>query len=489
MSMLLVVQPPVGIETTQTDGEKARVTWKPVENVLMYQVTIQNLDEPTRKPSVYNVTDTKLDVNGIRPCSSYLITVSSFSKFLLLSEPTNYNYSTNMHEQEHHLYHHRTEMWPILRGERNTYIRQLQEPIQHHFSFISDWVTWKMNSGTLFYIAVAKASDNVINSCNSIDASCIINGLKCSSNYTVYVIASNFYCNSSESKMIPLKTADCSPSNVTTSLDCASNEALISWQWESPISSFTASIVDDVDGRLSCSSTTTSCKVPNLKCGRLYNVSVSHRDAANCSSMPSQFIYMESAPCDPANVTASLNCLSDVVTVTWSASAGANYYTVIAEANGYVDSCNSTSTSCGLTRLQCGENYTVTVLAGDTRFVIRYICSNTKTLEFPLNQIVKHLAVFSPSAPCTPGNVEHQYYCGPGNALVSWDEALGRDSFYVRTQSGNHTVFCTASQDTDCSLPPLQCSRTYDVEVIAVAANCNSSVPGITKIQTGKNWT
>lgn len=51
--------------------------------------------------------------------------------------------------------------------------------------------------------------------------------------------------------------------------------------------------------------------------------------------------------------------------MTWSASAGAHYYKVLAEANGHVDSCNSSGTSCKLTQLQCGEDYTVTVLAGD----------------------------------------------------------------------------------------------------------------------------
>lgn len=73
------------------------------------------------------------------------------------------------------------------------------------------------------------------------------------------------------------------------------------------------------------------------------------------------------APCDPTNVAATLNCLSDVVTVTWRASAGANYYTILAEASGHVDSCNSTGTSCELTKMQCGNDYTVTVLAGDTK--------------------------------------------------------------------------------------------------------------------------
>lgn len=102
--MLLVVQPPVGVETTQTHAGTARVTWDPVENVLMYQVAVQNLDEPTKKPSVYNVTDIKLDINGILPCSDYLISVSSFSKFLQLSEPTNHNFTTNSESLETNLY-------------------------------------------------------------------------------------------------------------------------------------------------------------------------------------------------------------------------------------------------------------------------------------------------------------------------------------------------------------------------------------------------
>lgn len=71
------------------------------------------------------------------------------------------------------------------------------------------------------------------------------------------------------------------------------------------------------------------------------------------------------APCDPTNVATALQCLSGIVTVTWGAGAGANYYSVLAEANGHMDSCNSTGTSCELIHLQCGENYTVTVLAGD----------------------------------------------------------------------------------------------------------------------------
>ena len=82
------------------DEVTAKVTWRPVENVLMYQVIIRDLEEPNSQPSAHNVTGTALDVGGIRPCSNYLISVSSFSVFLVPSEPTDHTYTTNSESAE-----------------------------------------------------------------------------------------------------------------------------------------------------------------------------------------------------------------------------------------------------------------------------------------------------------------------------------------------------------------------------------------------------
>lgn len=71
------------------------------------------------------------------------------------------------------------------------------------------------------------------------------------------------------------------------------------------------------------------------------------------------------APCDPMDVSADLHCSTALATVTWKTSAAANSYTVLAQANGHMDSCRSVGTSCELTMLQCGMDYTVTVLAED----------------------------------------------------------------------------------------------------------------------------
>ena len=71
-----------------------------------------------------------------------------------------------------------------------------------------------------------------------------------------------------------------------------------------------------------------------------------------------------SAPCNPENVTATLQCTLGVVSVEWEASAGASIYTVLAQGASNAATCSSEGTACDLTELQCGEAYNITVLAG-----------------------------------------------------------------------------------------------------------------------------
>lgn len=71
------------------------MTWQAVADVLVYHVEIQDVDEPGSAPAAHNVSGTSLDVGGILPCSTYLISVSSFSRFLVPSEPTQFTYTTN----------------------------------------------------------------------------------------------------------------------------------------------------------------------------------------------------------------------------------------------------------------------------------------------------------------------------------------------------------------------------------------------------------
>ena len=76
--------------------------------------------------------------------------------------------------------------------------------------------------------------------------------------------------------------------------------------------------------------------------------------------------------------------------------------------------------------------------------------------------------------------MESTYTCGTSIALLSWDESLGRDSFYTQLRSDNHTVSC-GTAETHCSFTSLHCG----MDVKSVAAHCNSSQGAQAQLQTG----
>lgn len=60
----------------------------------------------------------------------------------------------------------------------------------------------------------------------------------------------------------------------------------------------------------------------------------------------------------------SIDCLSNIAVVMWMRSAGAEFYTaLVTNRDGMSESCMSSSQQCGTPHLDCGENYTVTVIA------------------------------------------------------------------------------------------------------------------------------
>lgn len=87
--------------------------------------------------------------------------------------------------------------------------------------------------------------------------------------------------------------APCPPNHIEAYLDCASNYALVMWAPQAGVASYTASLVDQSGALLSCSTTNNSCRVTHLRCGQVYDVSVTHHDGV-CPSMPSSSLQMDS---------------------------------------------------------------------------------------------------------------------------------------------------------------------------------------------------
>lgn len=63
-----------------------------------------------------------------------------------------------------------------------------------------------------------------------------------------------------------------------------------------------------------------------------------------------------------------MNCLSNIAVVSWTGSAGSEFYTAtVTQEDGQSASCWSDSQQCGMPNVLCGQNYTVTVVASNEK--------------------------------------------------------------------------------------------------------------------------
>lgn len=71
-------------------------------------------------------------------------------------------------------------------------------------------------------------------------------------------------------------------------------------------------------------------------------------------------------PCVPLNVTAEMICSNDTGVVSWEVEDGVSSYMVQAFGpDGHRPTCSSTSNSCQLPDMHCGQLYNLTVTAKD----------------------------------------------------------------------------------------------------------------------------
>ncbi|XP_029988577.1 fibronectin-like [Sphaeramia orbicularis] len=409
--------------------------------------------------------------------------------------------------------------------------------------------SWTPGDIPVNYSVTAMNENGMPLDCFTEDSSCTFSNLPCGQQYTVTVTPVSSTCEGQSSEPEVVNTVPCVPDNIRGVVECSSNTLQVSWDVTAGASSYVSTVTGAGDSA-SCPTTDLSCSFPDLQCAQTYSVEV---EAVNDRCQSSETISIETAPCDPTNVAAVLDCGTRVATVSWEASDGADYYTVVAQASDYTDSCRSTSTSCELSQLMCGETYSVTVLAGDGTCNSTLLATTSVTTapcapvidDYSLDCASNHALVSwikdddavvvtvsatsqghetscsastnsscvlddlqcgstytvqavaegqqclsDPSstfeiitAPCTPANVGYTYDCETGISFVNWDDSLGRKTFYVTAESGDHMQYCSTGQ-TDCSLSSLLCGRLYDVKVTAVADHCNSSQPGFVQIQT-----
>ncbi|KAJ8376161.1 hypothetical protein SKAU_G00067410 [Synaphobranchus kaupii] len=318
-------------------------------------------------------------------------------------------------------------------------------------------VNWEFSHGAIFYVASAAHADGTVHTCSAVSTRCSIQGLRCGQTYSAFVLATNLKCNSSDSARVTVETAPCPPDHIEALLDCAANQALVSWQSQLAGSSYTATIEDKVGGLLSCMATGNSCTIADLKCGQEYAVSVT-RHSSKCPSMPSDSIRMHSVPCGPKNMQCSVDCGTGVLDVSWDVSVEAEGYTAsVTSSNGdQIYRHNSTDARSSFDSLECGRPYTVTVKS-----------VNGTCLSMASRELIREV-------PCVPTNVTAERSCGDSSVEVTWEASQGARYYNaVAVGYSGHTAQCS-SNGTACSIPDLRCSQVYTVGVVAVDDNCTS---------------
>ncbi|CAL8396350.1 unnamed protein product [Boreogadus saida] len=441
--ILTLAPPPNDIVSRQTGRQRARVSWRPVDRVLLYRVAIRNQDQPNSQPMVANATAPYLDFDTLT-CTTYDISVSSFHRFLLPGEPNDVSFTSDA---------------PSAAGGA---------VVDYRCSSNTAVVSWVPVVGADSYRATATHNGTVM-SCLSQGSQCQIQGMACGQSYVVSVITVAGDCESHGNSTTSFQTASCPPDNLRLYRECSLNLISLSWDRVHHTDRYIATLVDSMGETQHCMTADTNCIFTRTTCGRSYNFTVTSV-TGDCSSQSSPPSFIRTAPCNPATFTSSSSCHSDQVLVTWEPAAGAFYYEVTALGNqgpNDLHSCSSTGTNCTMHGIQCGQHLTTSLTAFDDECASRTLVNTV-----------------SESGPCVPQNVSATMDCGTDSVTLSWEEAPGA-LFYTGLAvdaAGRRSVCHTLG--TSCQVQGLRCSAAYTASVVSSNSRCNSSESAAVTVET-----
>ncbi|TRY81820.1 hypothetical protein DNTS_000526 [Danionella cerebrum] len=330
-------------------------------------------------------------------------------------------------------------------------------------------VSWTATNGLVsYYLVTAEGDNGRVLTCNSSSTSCSISGLGCSQTYNFSVTAMSADCSGQRSEVRRIITAPCIPRGINGTVDCLTNSAWISWVVNNSTQSYRVLAVGDDGQNYTCISSNSTCNVVDLGCGRSYTFQVMAANAA-CMSPPSNSFQLDTAPCAMSSIVVVAECYSSLITVQWQSPQRKNslYIATAVDQNHSVLSCNSSTSSCNLTNVQCGKEYTIVVGASANQ------CSSIQSPPYKIR-----------TAPCQPTSVQAQTDCQTKNVFLSWDASYVAQSYLLTAIGQKGDLKTCNTTNNNCTLTNLNCSNTYNVSVVASNDNCTSIPSGKVTFQT-----
>ncbi|XP_060750588.1 fibronectin type III domain-containing protein 7-like [Tachysurus vachellii] len=321
-------------------------------------------------------------------------------------------------------------------------------------------ISWTGSDGAVSYTAVAEGQTlGGTYTCTSNTTVCTWTNLSCGETYIARVVANDLRCRSIPSNNTTIRMAPCIPQILNTTMDCSLRVASLTWISSQAAQSYVVTAENNIGQQVGQTTNTTIAQFSDLQCGQQYYFKVLSV-GQGCRSSPSNTSVLQTDPCPPTAVSTSVDCISNIATVTWGISNTANYYMAsMVGPDGKVTTCMSSTTSCGVATLQCGQKYNVSVTAS------RQLCNSKPSSQTNFN-----------TAPCVPLGVSVVMDCTKNEARVSWNASLGAQYYLVyATSKSNDYAACNSSGiNTYCTLKALTCGAVYTVKVVAVGNDCSS---------------
>uniref|UniRef100_UPI00398EB869 fibronectin type III domain-containing protein 7-like n=1 Tax=Pristiophorus japonicus TaxID=55135 RepID=UPI00398EB869 len=317
------------------DTKSTSVTWEKSDGALWYVTTAEGQDGHV---TLCNTTETSCDFMDLHCSQIYLITVTAMDGYCQ-------SINTSIFE---------TETVPCP-----------PQSVQADCDAVTAFVTWEQSNRTMSYTATAEGNDGHTATCTTSETNCLIPDLHCSQIYSISVLAFGETCSSIQGASYEIQTAPCAPDEIIVNVDCNFNRVVVSWGRTNGAMSFDVT-AEGSDGHTHSHNTTeTRHEMLDLHCGQPYNITVTTLSYSR-NGISSTSVQIQTAPCIPGNLTAELNCDSNAVSFWWDDTEGAKLYTVTARDSQRVTALfNTSNTMAQISHLQCGEYYTISVLATD----------------------------------------------------------------------------------------------------------------------------
>ncbi|XP_047443577.1 fibronectin type III domain-containing protein 7-like [Mugil cephalus] len=270
--------------------------------------------------------------------------------------------------------------------------------------------------------------------------------------YTLSIMAVNSGGRSQPSAPLTTKTVLPPPQLSTSS---PSNDSIVvSWAPVAHAVLYTVSVYDmRTNSKVKYNSSDTNMTISGLDAGTLYTIKGHAWDPEGRMGECSSYINQTTRPPTPISINVSVVVIHKVpgLSVSWElgqAVQGSIEYNVVSDQDL---SCNTTSTSCNLPVVGCGEVHTIQVTA-----------SNEAGPSYPSSPLV---FITFPCAPESLALVE----TSEGNCTLSWDTVPHADSYSAFIKSGDGREEICNTTSNNCTYH-CQCGYAYLMSVFAFNA-------------------